>query len=341
MAALTPIRSSPKTTGNPRLPVPSAGRIVLTRYGMTLAPSIGTADKLKLAAITSIVVAAAVLGLKYLAYWVTGSVALYSDALESIVNLITAVVALYAIHISSQPADRQHQFGHHKAEYVSAVLEGVLIVVAALLIFREAYDALVHPRVLHEPMQGLLINGAATALNAGWSYFLLTWGRQQRSPALVGDGWHLMTDVATSVGVILGLAIATLTGWQVLDPALAAVVAGNILWAGWRLVRQSLGGLMDEAVTAEVARQIAQVISSNATGAIEAHDVRTRTAGRVTFIELHLVVPGGMTVATSHQICDRIEEALKGAVHGAQITIHVEPEEEAKQTGIPVVGSLG
>ena len=163
----------------------------------------------------------------------------------------------------------------------------------------------------------MLINGLATAINAGWSYFLLTWGRRQRSPALVGDGWHLMTDVATSVGVIVGLLLAMATGWQILDPALAALVGANILWAGWRLVRESVSGLMDEAVTAEVARSIRHVISSNAEGAIEAHDVKTRTAGRVTFIEFHLVVPGTMTVAASHHICDRIEQALQEAVHDA------------------------
>jgi cation diffusion facilitator family transporter len=304
---------------------------------MTLGFPTSTADKLKLAAVTSIVVAAIVFGLKYLAYWVTGSVALYSDALESIVNLITAAVALYAIHVSAQPADRRHQFGHHKAEYFSAVIEGVLIVVAALLILHEAYDALVRPRMLSEPARGLAINGLATAINAGWSYCLLTWGRRQRSPALVGDGWHLLTDVATSIGVIVGLALAMATGWHLLDPALAALVAANILWAGWRLVRESVSGLMDEAVTAEVARHIRDVISSNAEGAIEAHDVKTRTAGRATFIEFHLVVPGSMTVAASHVICDRIEQALQAAVHDAQVLIHVEPEEEAKHTGVPVV----
>lgn len=290
--------------------------------------------KLRLAALASIVVALVVLGLKFLAYWRTGSVALYSDALESIVNLVTAIAALYAVHIANQPADRQHQFGHHKAEYFSAVLEGVLIVIAALLIFREAYDALLVPRTLNQPVQGILINGVATAINAGWSYFLITWGRRQRSPALVADGWHLFTDVATSVGVLVGLALVALTGWQILDPALAALVAANILWAGWKLVKESVGGLMDEAVTAEVARHIRQVISTSGEGAIQAHDVKTRAAGRVTFIEFHLVVPGKMTVAASHAICDRIEAALKEAVHGAQVQIHVEPEAEAKHAGI-------
>lgn len=301
------------------------------------ATSLQPAAKLKLAALVSIAVAAIVMGLKYLAYWWTGSAALYSDALESIVNLVTAVVALYAIHIAFQPADRQHQFGHHKAEYFSAVIEGVLIVVAALLILHEAYDAFIRPRTLNDLTAGLSLNAIATGINAGWCAFLIRWGRRQRSPALVADGWHLLTDVFTSIGVLVGLGLATVTGWQFLDPLLAALVALNILWAGWRLVRESVSGLMDEAVTAEVARSIRAVIAANAEGAIEAHDVKTRTAGRVTFIEFHLVVPGDMTVATSHQICNRLEAALIDAVQGAEVLIHVEPEEEAKQTGVPVV----
>jgi cation diffusion facilitator family transporter len=301
------------------------------------ATSLQPAAKLKLAALVSIAVAAVVMGLKYLAYWRTGSAALFSDALESIVNLITAVVALYALHVAFQPADRRHQFGHHKAEYFSAVIEGVLIVVAALLILREAYDAFVTPRTLTDLAAGLSINAVATSINAAWSTFLIRWGRRQRSPALVADGWHLLTDVLTSIGVLAGLGLATLTGWQVLDPVLAALVALNILWAGWRLMKESVSGLMDEAVTAEVARRIRQVIATNAEGAIEAHDVKTRTAGRVTFVEFHLVVPGNMTVATSHEICNRVEAALTEAVQGAEVLIHVEPEEEAKQTGVPVV----
>jgi cation diffusion facilitator family transporter len=297
-------------------------------------PTLQPADKLELVAVVSIGVAAVVMGLKYLAYWRTGSVALYSDALESIVNLITAGIALYTIHVASQPADRRHQFGHHKAEYFSAVIEGVLIVVAALVILHEAYDAFVRPRRLSDLSAGMGINAIATAINAAWCAFLIRWGRSQRSPALVADGWHLLTDVVTSIGVLVGLGLATLTGWQILDPALAAVVALNILWAGWRLMRESVSGLMDEAVTAGVARRIREVIAANAGGAIEAHDVKTRTAGRVTFVEFHLVVPGGMTVAKSHEICDRLEAALTEAVPGAEILIHVEPEEEAKQANV-------
>lgn len=289
------------------------------------------ARRLTFVASSSIGVAAVVMGLKYAAYWQTGSAALYSDALESIVNLATAVVALYTIQVAARPADRRHQFGHHKAEYFSAVLEGVLVVVAALLILREAYDAYLVPRSLENLAQGMGISALATAINAGWCAFLIRWGRAKRSPALVADGWHLFTDVITSVGVLLGLALASVTGWLMLDPAMAAVVALNILWAGWRLVRDSVSGLMDEAVTAQVAGRIRQVIADNSAGAIETHDLKTRMAGRATFIEFHLVVPGTMSVAVSHDICDRLEAALMEVVEGAEVLIHVEPEGEAKR----------
>jgi cation diffusion facilitator family transporter len=275
----------------------------------------------------------AVTGLKLVAAAQTGSAALYSDALESVVNLATAAMALYAVRVAQQPADRRHQFGHHKAEYFSAVVEGVLIAVAALLILQEAWDAFVRPRTLGALTSGMALNALATAVNGVWCAFLIVWGGRQRSPALVAGGWHLLTDVATSLGVLLGLGVAALSGWRVLDPVLAAAVALNIVWVGWRLVRSSVGGLMDEAVPAETARRIRQAIAANAGGAIEAHDVRTRAAGRASFIEFHLVVPGDMTVAASHTICDRLEAALHEAVPGAEVVIHVEPEMEAKRQG--------
>lgn len=290
-----------------------------------------------LIAAASIVVALAVMGVKYLAYLKTGSVALYSDALESIVNVVTAVVALITIRISARPADRRHQFGHHKAEYFSAVIEGALIIVAALLILREAWAAVLQPRTMTEPGLGMAISAGAMALNAAWSAFLITVGRRHRSPALVADGWHLVTDVATTAGVLVGLALASATGWAVLDPMLAAAVAVNILWTGWRLTRESMSGLMDEAVTADVARRIREIIATNADGALEAHDLRTRHAGRATFIEFHLVVPGTMSVADAHHICDRLEAAIGDSVDGAEVLIHVEPEGEARHRGVVVV----
>lgn len=285
----------------------------------------------------SIGVALAVMGIKYLAYVKTGSVALYSDALESIVNVVTAIVALITIHISSRPADRRHQFGHHKAEYFSAVLEGALIIVAALLILREAYDAVLKPRSITEPALGIGISLIATVLNAAWCAFLIVWGRRRRSPALVADGWHIFSDVITSIGVLVGLGLVWLTGWQILDPALAAAVALNILWTGWRLTRESMSGLMDEAVAADINKQIRKLISANAEGAIEVHDLRTRTAGRATFIEFHLVVPGHLTVAEAHAICDRLEDAIKGEIDGADVLIHIEPEGEARHSGVLVL----
>jgi cation diffusion facilitator family transporter len=290
-------------------------------------------DKLVLAAIASIAVAVAVMGLKLLAFWETGSAALYSDAMESGVNVATAVMALYAVRLAQRPADRRHQFGHHKAEYFSAVVEGVLITVAALLILQEAWDAFIRPRTLSSLGEGLALNGLATVLNGAWSAFLIIWGGRQRSPALAAGGWHLLTDVATSLGVLVGLGLVALTGWQVLDPLLAGGVALNIVWVGWRLMRDSVGGLMDEAVPPETLRRIRRAIAANSEGAIQAHDVRTRAAGRAAFIEFHLVVPGAMTVAASHAICDRLEAALRDAVPGAEVVIHVEPEKEAKRQG--------
>lgn len=288
-------------------------------------------------AIASIAVAFAVMGIKYLAYQVTGSVALYSDALESVVNVITAMAALIAIRIAQRPADRRHPFGHHKAEYVAVALEGALIFIAALMILQQAYEAVAHPRALDQPALGLAINASATAINALWAWVLLRQGRSLRSPALVADAWHLLTDVATSLGVLAGLLLAWATGWSILDPAMAALVAVNILWAGWRIITSSVSGLMDESVTADILAEIRALIASKADGALQVHDLRTRTAGPATFVEFHLVVPGSMTVARSHEICDRIELALHEKIGGAQILIHVEPEDEAKTKGAIVI----
>ncbi|HVL22135.1 MAG TPA: cation diffusion facilitator family transporter [Amaricoccus sp.] len=285
----------------------------------------------------SILVGLVVLGIKFLAYAVTGSVALYSDALESFVNVATAIAALLAVRLSEQPPDHNHPYGHHKVEYFSAVLAGALIAVAALLILREAWGAVRAPRVIEAPGLGLALAGVATVVNAAWSAVLVTCGRRLRSPALVADGRHLFSDVVTSVGVVAGIGLALYTGWTILDPALAALVALNILWSGWEVIRESLGGLMDEAVTDAELERIRAVISRHAEGAIEAHDVRTRNAGRVTFIDFHLVVPAQMSVRDAHDICDRIERALKAAVEGALITIHVEPENKAKLSGIVVL----
>lgn len=278
----------------------------------------------------SIPIAFGVMGLKYVAYMLTGSVALYSDALESIVNVIAAVGAWWAISVSYKPADENHPFGHHKAEYISAVVEGVLITVAALLIFREAWFALQTPHQLEAPWLGLGINTVAAVINGVWATLLIRTGRAARSPALEADGKHIMTDVFTSLGVLVGLVGAVVTGWAILDPLLAIVVALNILWQGWHVINSSVQGLMDIGVEPAEEMRIRDVISANAAGAIEVHDLKTRIAGRVTFIEFHLVVAADMSVGDAHVICDRIEDALKEQIGSARVVIHVEPEDEAK-----------
>lgn len=288
-------------------------------------------------AVGSLFVGLAVLALKLVAWWVTGSVALLSDALESTVNLATAVAALIAIRVAAMPADDNHPYGHHKAEFFSAVLEGVMIIVAALLIMNEAIKGIATPRTIDAPFIGLAINAAASVVNAIWCWVLISQGRRLRSPALEADGRHLLSDVVSSVGVAVGVLAAVITGWAILDPICAALVALNILWSGWTVMRSSLSGLMDEAAPEAILRTIRTVIATEAAGALEAHDLRTRHAGRVTFVDFHLVVPSEMKVRDAHAICDRIEAALKAAIADARITIHVEPEDKAKHSGVVVV----
>jgi cation diffusion facilitator family transporter len=295
-------------------------------------------DKVQKLALGSIVVSAVVLGLKYLAYRLTGSIALYSDALESIINVATACAAFYAIRVSAAPPDAGHPYGHYKAEYLSAVLEGMLILVAAFAIFREAYYGFFAPRTIAAPIEGMLVNAGASVINGLWAFVLVRYGKRWKSPAVVADGRHLWADVLSSFAVVAGLALVVWTGQLYFDSVLAMLVAVNILWAGWKLMRESIGGLMDEALPEETLAQVRDLISRHADGALEAHDLRTRHAGRATFIDFHLVVPGTMTVSDSHALCDQIEAALRAAVDNAIITIHVEPEEKAKHHGgVPIV----
>ena len=291
---------------------------------------------LKLAA-GSIVVGLAVLGLKLLSWGMTGSIALLSDALESVVNVVTAIVALVAIRVAAKPADADHPYGHHKAELFSAILEGVMIIIAALVILHAAWLGLSAARALDAPLAGLLVNGVGSVINVVWGRLLIRQGGALRSPALVADGRHLMIDVASSVGVVVGVLVAIKTGWVWLDPAIAALVAANILWSGGHIMGQSMSGLLDQALAEDVLAEVRQVIRAEGSGAVEAHDLRTRAAGAATFIEFHLVVPGGITVSAAHEMCDRIEAGLKGLVPGCIVTIHVEPEEKAKHAGVVVI----
>ncbi len=285
-------------------------------------------------AILSLCVALLVLALKTAAYWVTGSVALMSDALESIINVVVAGAAWVALRVSSTPPDDKHPFGHHKAEYFSAVLEGALIALAALAIFREAALHFFIPKQLDAPALGIAVNVTASIINAVWGIQLIKIGRRAKSPALDADGQHVLADAVASTGVVAGVFATVITGWLQLDALVAGAVGVYILVSGWKLVKESVSGLMDEAASPETLATIEACIAATGEGAIEAHDLRTRHAGPVTFIQFDLIVPSSMTVAAAHEICDRIEHTLKDRIEGARVAIHIEPAHKAKHKGI-------
>ncbi len=292
--------------------------------------------KIRVASIT-FVVAVVVLGMKVGAWLLTGSVALYSDALESTINVAAAVAALIALRVSGRPADANHPYGHDKAEYLSAVIESALVLTTSILIFREVWLGWERPHLPTLPLAGLALNAAAGFINLIWARLLVQVGRRWRSPALTAGGRHVMTDVWTSTGVLIGFWLVAFTGYARLDPIVAALVGLNILRVGFLMLRQSVAGLMDEAMEPEALASIRRTIADNAGGAIEAHDLRTRQAGRLSFVEFHLVVPGDMTVDRSHEICDRLEGAIRAEAGDAMITIHVEPAGKAKHKGVVVL----
>ncbi len=283
---------------------------------------------LERAARISVGVALVVLGLKALAWRVTGSVALGSDAMESTVNVAAALAMWAAVRVARRPADSDHPFGHGKAEYLSAVLEGVLVLVAAAEIAREAIPRVMHPVPAQSFGLGVLLSLTASALNGALGWFLLREGKRHRSPALHADGVHVLTDVATSAGVLVGVVAARVTGWWVLDGLLALVVAAQIVWAGWGLVRRSVGGLMDETLDATERDDLRALITRTAKerGAIEVHGFRFRHAGAGAFCDLHMVVPGAMTVSDAHALCDEVERAVAQSHAHVDVVIHVEPE---------------
>ncbi|GBQ90933.1 cation efflux system protein [Gluconacetobacter johannae DSM 13595] len=285
---------------------------------------------------TSLGVSLVALVLKYAAWRVTGSIALYSDAMETIINVVAALAGLWALRVASLPPDENHTYGHYKAEYLSAVVEGVLVILTALAIGREAWLDWHDPTLPRAPLPGILLNGSAGLLNLAWAQMLLRAGRAHRSPTLIAAGQHVMSDVWTTVGLICGFTLIPLTGWVRLDATLAGLIALNVLRVGWDMMRTSIAGLMDEAPDPDTLADIRTIIADNARGALEAHDLRARIVGAMAFVEFHLVVPGGMSVDAAHEICDRIEAALRARIGQALIHIHVEPERKAKHEGIAI-----
>lgn len=276
-------------------------------------------------AVLSIVTAIVVIGLKLIAWRVTGSVGLLSDALESTVNLVAAIGAFVALRVAAKPPDRSHNFGHTKAEYLSAVFEGVMIVVAAVVIVATAVDRLLHPEELDEVGMGLAISVGATVVNAVVGWVLIRAGRRHRSLTLEADGRHLMTDVWTTAGVVVGVFLVAVTGWLPLDPLIAIAVAANILVVGGRLVWRSGAGLMDSALPDDLRAAIDAVLARHRADRIDFHDVRTREAGHERFVQLHMLVPGDWSVQRAHDLAETIEDELRATVDDLTVTLHVEP----------------
>jgi cation diffusion facilitator family transporter len=292
------------------------------------------------AAIGSIAAGLLILACKLWAAQISGSTALLSDALETLVNVVSSGLALYALVIAAKPADKNHHYGHAKAELLSATATGAMIIFAALLIFRNAGEALLHRHTL-EPLAGALgvglaLNAGAGLLNGLWALVLFRIGRKNRSPALIADGEHLLSDLYSTAGILVALLAAALLNLPILDPLVAFAIAGQIAFMGSKTVLRSLSGLLDEAPPPAVTARVNALVREHGTGAIEAHDLRMRQSGDTGFLEFHLVVPGAMTVDAAHEICDRIEVALKREMEGLVVTIHVEPEGKAKHEGVRV-----
>ncbi len=277
----------------------------------------------------SIVAAVLTIGLKLGAYLLTGSVGLFSDAAESVVNLVAAVAALLALTVALRPPDEDHAFGHNKAEYFSSGLESALIIIAAVWIGATAWDRLMDPQPLENVGLGLSVTLVATALNGGVALVLLRAGRRLRSITLRADAQHLLTDVWTSVGVVAGIVLVQLTGWLVLDPLIALAVAANIVWTGVRLFRDTAQGLLDRALPPEELKEISRVLSRYEARDIRFHALRTRAAGQRRFVSMHILVPGKWTVQRGHDLSEKLEADLAEALQGnTTFFIHIEPTED-------------
>jgi cation diffusion facilitator family transporter len=276
----------------------------------------------------SVVAALVTIALKAGAYRLTGSIGLLSDALESLANLIAAVVALFALSVAARPADEDHAYGHTKAEYFSSLFEGGLILIAAASIIVTAAQRFLNPLAIRDPAIGLAISAAASVVNLAVARVLQRAGRRHESIALEADAQHLMSDVWTSIGVIVGVGAAVVTGWHRLDSIVAIVVAANVLRSGVVLVRRSLLGLLDTGLPEETRRKITQILEAHAAEGVRYHALRTRQAGSRRFISFHILVPGQWSVQRGHDLLEEIEEKVRAAVPNSSVDTHLEPIED-------------
>ncbi|MBB1025211.1 MULTISPECIES: cation diffusion facilitator family transporter [unclassified Dietzia] len=271
------------------------------------------------------------IALKMAAWWVTGSVGLLSDAAESVVNLVASVVALIAITVAERPADDDHQYGHSKAEYFSAGVEGAMIFVASTFILYTGVERLINPVPIESLGLGLAISVVAAVVNGVVGALLIRAGTRHRSPTLKADGKHLMTDVVTSVGVVIGVALVWITGWEFLDPIVALAVGLNILFIGYKLVHESGMGLMDATLPDEDNRAIQEVLDRHRQpGRVDFHELRTRESGRWRFVEFHALVPGDWSVDQGHDLVETVEQEIHAALPHSHITTHLEPIEDER-----------
>ncbi len=276
----------------------------------------------------SIVAAVATIGFKVAAYLFTGSVGLLSDAMESFVNLVTAVLALWMLTIAARPPDEEHAYGHDKAEYFSSGIEGTLILVAAVSIIASAVPRLLAPQPLEQVGLGLALSIIASAINFGVARVLLQAGRHHRSITLEADAHHLLTDVWTSAGVLIGIVAVSFTGWQILDPVIAIFVAINIVWAGVKLLRRSVQGLMDTAIDPEHRQSVQRVLTHYEAEGVHHHALRTRQAGGRNFVEFHVLVPDWWSVKQGHTMLEHLESDIRRAVPQVTVFTHLEPDND-------------
>lgn len=274
------------------------------------------------------------IALKAVAAAVTGSVGFLSDAMESVVNLVAAVVALWALRVAARPPDAIHHFGHGKAEYVSAAVEGAMIFAAATLIVWTSIQRLLDPTPLERPWLGLVLSTVASLINLAVGLALVRAGRRHRSITLVADGRHLLTDVVTSAGVLVGIALVAIFGWELLDPIVALIVGVNILFTGYGLLRRSVSGMLDAALPAQDVVQIERILDRyRAEEEVEFHALRTREAGRQRFVYVHLLVPDDWTVKRGHDLAERLKDDVATVLPGATTFVHVEPRYDALSYG--------
>lgn len=281
-------------------------------------------------ALLSIGAALVTISLKSVAWWVTGSVGLLADAAESLVNLVAAIFAFYALKISIRPPDKDHPFGHSKAEYFSAQLEGVMIFVAAVVIIQQAINRIMNPIPIENIGIGVAISAVAGVINGVVALILIRAGKRYRSLALQADGHHLMTDVVTSIAVIIGVVVVAITKQPILDPIIALALGVNIIFTGIQLIRKSVNGLMDIAMPEEEVAQVESILDSFRNSDIDFHAVRTRESGNRRFLAMHVLVPGAWSVKRGHDFTEDVVETLMADFPDLRITAHLEPREDPR-----------